>query len=81
MCGEPNICIQYRLQHLQCIAAAGEMMRNYQCHESHRARARCADAVPENTFENKRNNDRTPPNENSGRIKIRHRWALLQIDA
>jgi hypothetical protein len=40
------------------------MMGDYERNEANGTRTRCADPIPENAFENKRNDNRTPTDEN-----------------
>ena len=77
--GQPDVGVEHGLQHFEGVAAAGEMMRDDQRDETNRARAGRADAVPKNSLEDQRHDDRAPADENGGRIKIRDRRPFLQI--
>src|ERR1041384_5793107 len=55
------------------------MMRDDQRDETDRARARRADSVSKNSFQNQRDNHRAPADEDRGRIKIRDRRTFLEI--
>ena len=77
--GEPDVGVEDGLQHLERVAAAGEMMRDDQRDETDRARAGRADPVAENSLEDERHDDRAPADENGRRIKIRDRRAFLEI--
>src|SRR5437016_13937628 len=76
---QPNVGVENRLQHLERVAAAREMVRDDQGHKTNRTGAGCADSVAKNALENQRYDDRAPADENCRRIKIRDRWAFLQI--
>ena len=75
---EPDIGVEHSLQHLERIAAFGEMLSDNQGDKTDRAGAGCANAITEDSFQNERDNDRAPTNKDRGRIKVGDRRTLLQ---
>ena len=71
--------IEHGLQHLQGVAASGEVMRDDQRDESNRARAGSAYPIAKNSLEHQAYNYRAPADEDGGRIKIGDGRPFLQI--
>ncbi len=78
---EPEVGVEDRLHHLEGVAAEGQVVGDDECGKGEDAAGGEADGVLPDGFEQETESDRTPSDEDGGRVEVGDGWAAFEPHA